>query len=164
MYVPTSPAHRPGLTESTDRDDQLWPAGRHVPQTSGEPSRGIAEWIGDGTESVDNTDIVLWHTWGLTHFPAPEDFPVMPAEPMSLLLRPRNFFTSNPVMDVPPSFCSTPSQVAAGNKGVRDATDAVSRLAFGAPVAGAEEAGAPGVDATGGSCCSNGTNGVNGTH
>lgn len=84
----------------------------------------------------------------------------MPAEPMSLLLRPRNFFTGNPVMDVPPSFCSTPSQVAAGGKGVRDATDAVSKLAFGAPVAGAEDAGAPG-------CCgskSNGTNGVNGHH
>lgn len=127
------------------QDDQLWPAGRHVPQTSGEPSRGLPEWIGDGTESVDNTDVVLWHTWGLTHFPAPEDFPVMPAEPMSLLLRPRNFFTSNPVMDVPPSYASTPSQVAKGNQGVLDAKDGLSRLAFG------------------GGCCANG-NGVNGTN
>jgi len=125
-----------------------------VPQTSGEPSRGLPEWIGDGTESIDNTDVVLWHTWGLTHFPAPEDFPVMPAEPMSLLLRPRNFFTGNPVMDVPPSYASTPSQVAAGNKGVLDAADGVSKLAFGAADAG--------------SCCAsngtNGTNGVNGHH
>lgn len=154
---PPFPLHCPN-NPPTDRDDQLWPAGRHVPQTSGEPSRGLPEWIGDGTESIDNTDVVLWHTWGLTHFPAPEDFPVMPAEPMSLLLRPRNFFTGNPVMDVPPSFCSTPSQVAAGGQGVRDATDAVSKLAFGAPVAGAEDAGAPG-------CCgANGVNGVNGNH
>jgi primary-amine oxidase len=34
----------------------------------------------------------------------------MPVEPMTLLLRPRNFFTKNPALDVPPSYCSTPSQ------------------------------------------------------
>lgn len=38
----------------------------------------------------------------------------MPAEPMTLLLRPRNFFTRNPVLDVPPSYARTPSQIAAG--------------------------------------------------
>lgn len=64
--------------------------------------------------SIDNTDVVLWHTFGLTHFPTPEDFPIMPAEPMTVLLRPRNFFTRNPVLDVPPSFSRTPSEVAKG--------------------------------------------------
>ncbi|ORY57597.1 copper amine oxidase [Pseudomassariella vexata] len=128
-------------------DDQLWPAGRHVPQTSGEPSAGLPEWMGDGSESIDNTDVVLWHTFGVTHIPAPEDFPVMPVEPITLLLKPRNFFTNNPVMDVPPSFASTPSQVAANNNGVLDAADKVSKLAF----------------RNGESCCAvNGTNGVNG--
>ena len=34
----------------------------------------------------------------------------MPAEPMTLLLRPRNFFLKNPALDVPPSYSSTPSQ------------------------------------------------------
>lgn len=53
----------------------------------------------------------------------------MPVEPITLLLRPRNFFNNNPVMDVPPSYASTPSQVAAG-KGVLDAADEVSKLAF----------------------------------
>lgn len=72
---------------------------------------------------------MLWHTFGVTHIPAPEDFPVMPVEPITLLLRPRNFFANNPVMDVPPSYCSTPSQVAAAGKGVLDAADKVSRLA-----------------------------------
>jgi len=148
------------------QDDQLWPAGRHVPQTSGEPSLGLPEWIGDGTTPIENTDVVLWHTFGVTHFPAPEDFPVMPVEPITLLLRPRNFFTSNPCMDVPPSYCSTPSQVAARNKaaaegkvegergvvgkvvdGLVDARDKLSRLAFGAPANGT-------VTASGdGSCC-----------
>lgn len=108
-------------------DDQLYPAGRHVPQTSGEPSKGLPDWIGDGKDSIVDTDIVLWHTFGLTHFPAPEDYPVMPAEPMMLLLRPRHFFLSNPVMDVPPSYSITPSQVLA-KKDVYDATDKMSKL------------------------------------
>ncbi|KAF7561243.1 hypothetical protein G7046_g2907 [Stylonectria norvegica] len=112
------------------RDDELWPAGRHVPQTSGEPSKGIPEWSGDGSESIVNTDIVLWHTFGVTHIPAPEDFPIMPVEPITLLLRPRNFFKNSPVLDVPPSYSSTPSQVAAANKGVFDAADSLSKLAF----------------------------------
>ncbi|KAI2628632.1 copper amine oxidase [Hypoxylon sp. NC1633] len=131
-------------------DDQLWPAGRHVPQTSGEPSLGLPQWIGDGSESVEDTDVVLWHTFGVTHIPAPEDFPVMPREPITLLLRPRNFFTNNPVLDVPPSYASTPSQIANNKGGVTDATDRMSKLAF----------------ANGGaSCCAaDGTNGTNGTN
>lgn len=68
-----------------DSDDQIHPAGRHVPQTSGEPSQGIPAWIeADPNGSLDNTDVVLWHTFGLTHFPTPEDYPVMPAEPMTV--------------------------------------------------------------------------------
>lgn len=73
----------------------------------------------------------------------------MPVEPITLLLKPRNFFVNNPVMDVPPSFCSTPSQVAAGNAGVVSAADKLSKLAF-----------ANGTNGTDGSCCaSNGANG-----
>lgn len=76
-------------------------------------------WIEEAgsNSSIDNTDIVLWHTFGLTHFPSPEDFPVMPAEPMTVLLRPRNFFDRNPALDVPPSYSRAPSQVAAGKSG-----------------------------------------------
>jgi primary-amine oxidase len=107
-----------------------------VPQTSGEPSRGIPEWIADGEASIDNTDIVLWHTFGITHFPAPEDFPVMPAEPMTLLLRPRNFFDKNPALDVPPSYCSTPSQVAS-KSGMLNAADKMSQLVITPGEAGA---------------------------
>jgi primary-amine oxidase len=51
----------------------------------------------------------------------------MPAEPMSLLLRPRNFFTRNPCLDVPPSYCSVPSGVRQGSTLV----DRISKLAFG---------------------------------
>ena len=112
-----------------DQDDQVHPAGRHVPQTSGEPSRGLPEWIAQHPdENIDNTDIVLWHTFGITHFPSPEDYPVMPAEPMTLLLRPRNFFLRNPALDVPPSYSSTPSQKASLlTRGEVNNADKVSR-------------------------------------
>ncbi|KAI9661987.1 MAG: hypothetical protein M1831_002902 [Alyxoria varia] len=99
-------------------DDQFNPAGRHVPQTSGEPPHNpsnadLPAWIAaDPSASLANADIVLWHTFGVTHFPAPEDYPIMPAEPMGLLLRPRNFFQRNPALDVRPERSVAPSQVA----------------------------------------------------
>lgn len=132
-----------------DDDAQIHPAGRHVPQTSGEPSQGIPAWIAaNPTANLENTDVVLWHTFGLTHFPAPEDFPVMPAEPMSLLLRPRNFFTRNPALDVAPSYCSVPSGVAQGSTLV----DKISKLAFGEKETATAQGKAPGEAA----CCSGG--------
>ena len=70
-----------------DDDTQLHPAGRHVPQTSGEPSQGIPAWIAaKPTENRVDTDVVLWHTFGITHFPRPEDYPIMPAEQITVLL------------------------------------------------------------------------------
>jgi primary-amine oxidase len=90
-------------------EDQLYPAGKYVPQTSGEPSVGLPQWLEDtSTASIENTDIVLWHTFGLTHFPRAEDFPLMPTESVSLILRPTNFFIKNPGLDVMPSTCSFP--------------------------------------------------------
>ncbi|KAK9452253.1 copper amine oxidase [Limtongia smithiae] len=134
--------HTMHVTPYVDR--QFYPAGMYVPQTSGEPSRGLPEWIGDGSGAIENTDVVMWHTFGITHFPAPEDFPIMPAEPMSLLLRPRNFFQQNPALDVPPSYIMTTSQaMVAGEHDVTSLTDNVSRLAFGETAA-----------AEGSSCCS----------
>lgn len=119
----------PSLTTHLDDDSQIHPAGRHVPQTSGEPSMGLPAWIAENpSASIDNTDVVLWHTFGLTHFPAPEDYPIMPAEPMTLLLRPRNFFTRNPALDVPPSFARTPGEVAAKKGGVSGSCDGTSKL------------------------------------
>jgi len=55
---------------------------------------------------------------------------------MTVLLRPRNFFTQNPALDVPPSFSSTPSQVAAGKTGIRGVVDNISKLAFGTQTKG----------------------------
>jgi primary-amine oxidase len=47
---------------------------------------------------------------------------------MTVLLRPRNFFTQNPAMDVPPAYSSTPTQVKEGREGWKVGGE--SRLAF----------------------------------
>lgn len=53
--------------------------------------------------SIENTDLVVWHTFGLTHIPRPEDWPVMPVEYCGFSLIPVGFFDRNPALDVPPS-------------------------------------------------------------
>jgi primary-amine oxidase len=52
---------------------------------------------------IDDQDIVLWHTFGMTHFPRPEDWPVMPVDSCGFTLRPVGFFDRNPTLDVPPT-------------------------------------------------------------
>ena len=86
----------------TDSDDQIHPAGRHVPQTSGEPSMGLPQWIAaNPQENIANTDIVLWHTFGLHHVVRAEDFPVQPCISCGFKLMPAGFFDQNPVIDLP---------------------------------------------------------------
>ena len=45
---------------------------------------------------------MLWHTFGVTHVPRPEDWPVMTVESCGFLLAPVGFFERNPTLDVPP--------------------------------------------------------------
>ncbi|KAL6708604.1 hypothetical protein ACN47E_002585 [Coniothyrium glycines] len=87
-------------------DDELFPSGRYTMQSMG--GEGIASAIkkrkdsGEPT-SVRGTDIVVWHTFGSTHNPRIEDWPVMPSEKMTVGLKPVNFFEGNPGIDVVPS-------------------------------------------------------------
>ena len=53
--------------------------------------------------SIENTDVVVWHTFGVTHVPRPEDWPVMPVEYAGVSLVPSGFFGQSPAIDVPPS-------------------------------------------------------------
>ena len=48
-----------------------------------------------------DVDLVLWYTFGLTHVPRPEDWPVMPVTRIGFRLVPSCFFDGNPGLDVP---------------------------------------------------------------
>ncbi len=52
---------------------------------------------------IDGQDVVVWHTFGLTHVPRPEDWPVMPVDYTGFTLKPVGFFDRNPTLDVPAS-------------------------------------------------------------
>ncbi|MHB8219282.1 MAG: primary-amine oxidase [Acidimicrobiales bacterium] len=63
---------------------------------------GLPRWTERDRPLVDR-DVVLWHTFGVTHIPRPEDWPVMPVEYTGFSLVPSGFFNQNPALDVPPS-------------------------------------------------------------
>ena len=62
---------------------------------------GLPKWTVEDRSIVDR-DIVVWHTFGITHVPRPEDWPVMPVEYTGFHLMPVGFFDRNPALDVPP--------------------------------------------------------------
>ena len=88
------------------KEEERYPAGDYVCQSNGElewpANRTIVDWTAED-ENLENEDIVCWLQFGLTHFPRTEDFPIMPAEPVSIMLRASNFFEKNPALWVPPT-------------------------------------------------------------
>ena len=63
---------------------------------------GLPDWTAADRPLV-GTDLVAWHTFGVTHGPRPEDWPVMPVEYCGFHLMPVGFFDANPALDLPPS-------------------------------------------------------------
>jgi primary-amine oxidase len=78
--------------------DENYPAGDLVNMHNG--GAGLPAWTA-ADRDVDGTDIVLWHTFGLTHFPRTEDWPVMPVDTTGFVLKPYGFFARNPTLDIP---------------------------------------------------------------
>jgi primary-amine oxidase len=79
--------------------DERRPAGDFPNQHPG--GAGLPAWTA-ADRPVTDTDIVLWHTVGTTHFCQPEDFPVMPCEYAGFTLKPCGFFDRNPAIDLAP--------------------------------------------------------------
>jgi len=73
-------------------------AGEYPNQHAG--GAGLPAYIADNA-NIENTDIVVWHTFGHTHVCKPEDFPIMPVEYAGFMLKPNGFFAGNIAMDVP---------------------------------------------------------------
>jgi primary-amine oxidase len=81
---------------------ERYPAGDYPNQSSG--GDGLPAWT-RANRQIEATDIVLWYTFGISHVPRPEDWPVMPVERIGFALRPDGFFDNNPVLDVPVPTC-----------------------------------------------------------
>ena len=80
--------------------DELFAAGRYPNQSAG--GDGLPAWSAADRPLVD-TDLVVWHSFGLHHLPRPEDFPVQPVVTSGFALHPWGFFDENPALDVPPA-------------------------------------------------------------
>ncbi|SCZ97604.1 BZ3500_MvSof-1268-A1-R1_Chr4-3g07289 [Microbotryum saponariae] len=96
-------------------DGQFFPAGKYPTQSFKAPEDSLEFWIKDDKPIVQK-DIVTWVSFGVTHLPRAEDFPVsfiglttsccnpiVPAEHVLLQLKPVNFFRANPSLDTPAS-------------------------------------------------------------
>jgi primary-amine oxidase len=80
--------------------EERYPTGDLVNQHAG--GAGLPAYIA-ADRDIDGEDIVVWHTFGLTHYPRVEDWPIMPVDTAGFKLRPDGFFDRSPVLDVPAS-------------------------------------------------------------
>lgn len=78
--------------------DEIHAAGLYINQGKG--GDGLPKWAKQN-RPLENQDVVLWYTFGVTHIPRPEDWPVMPVHKAGFKLMPYGFFTRNPALDVP---------------------------------------------------------------
>jgi primary-amine oxidase len=81
-------------------ESEKYAAGDYPNQSKG--GDGLIKWT-EKDRPVESTDVVFWYTFGHTHIPRPEDYPVMPAAYIGFLLKPNGFFAMNPANDLPPS-------------------------------------------------------------
>jgi primary-amine oxidase len=82
------------------QEEERYAAGDFPNQSIG--GDGLVRWT-EANRSIENKDVVFWYTFGHTHIPRPEDYPVMPTAYIGFLLKPNGFFDMNPANNVPPS-------------------------------------------------------------
>ncbi len=74
-------------------------AGDYVNQSKG--GDGLVRWT-SSNRLIENQDVVLWYTMGVTHIPRQEEWPVVSVHRTGFRLLPCGFFSRNPALDVPP--------------------------------------------------------------
>jgi len=79
--------------------EERFAAGDYPNQHPG--GEGLPTWT-QANRSIENTNIVVWYTFGHHHIPRPEDWPIMPTAYTGFILKPLGFFDHNPALDVPP--------------------------------------------------------------
>jgi primary-amine oxidase len=79
-------------------ENQMYAAGFYVNQSKGDD--GLQHWV-EAKRPIENRDLVVWYTMGITHIPRPEEYPVMAVHKAGFKLVPNGFFTKNPAIDLP---------------------------------------------------------------
>jgi primary-amine oxidase len=77
---------------------QMFAAGFYVNQSQGED--GLQKWV-EAKRSIENQDLVVWYTMGITHIPRPEEYPMMAVHKAGFMLVPNAFFVQDPADGVP---------------------------------------------------------------
>jgi primary-amine oxidase len=98
------PQRRAGFTAHTlwvtpYRADERYAAGDFPTQSRG--GEGLPAWTA-ANRSIAQTDLVAWFVLGLHHVVRAEDWPVMPTAWHSFEIRPFDFFSRNPAVDLRP--------------------------------------------------------------
>nr|A0A1S4BDC4.1 RecName: Full=N-methylputrescine oxidase 1, peroxisomal; Short=NtMPO1; AltName: Full=Copper methylamine oxidase [Nicotiana tabacum] len=84
--------------------------GGEFPNQNPRVGEGLASWVKQD-RPLEESDIVLWYIFGITHVPRLEDWPVMPVEHIGFVLQPHGYFNCSPAVDVPPPFaCDSESR------------------------------------------------------
>ena len=91
---------RHNLWATPFQKEEISGGGRYTVMHSGQG--GLDEMTAQDRD-ITNCDLVTWHTFGVTHLPRPEDWPVMPVEYCGFHLIPSGFFDKNPTINLPPS-------------------------------------------------------------
>ena len=78
--------HHVGVTPFSEEEN--YAAGDYPNQSQG--GDGLTEWTAADRPIADR-DVVFWYTFGHTHIPRPEDYPVMPAAYLGFLLSQTDF-------------------------------------------------------------------------
>jgi primary-amine oxidase len=77
------------------RQKEQYAAGDYV--NGGPPGEGLPKWTSANRE-IEDTDVVIWYSLGVTHVPRPEEWPLMPVHRAGFKLVPAGFFTRNPAI------------------------------------------------------------------
>ncbi len=110
VLTPFVGPNSPSGTRSSFMQNHLWvtaydpeeryPAGEYMNHSSGRG--GLTDFVAQD-RCIENTDIVLWHVFGLHHLPRTEDFPVQPVISSGFKLMPSGFHDRNPGIDLAPT-------------------------------------------------------------
>ncbi|CAN5664507.1 primary-amine oxidase [soil metagenome] len=78
------------------KEDEMYAAGNYPFNATKQD--GLPKWT-KANRSIENQDIVLWYTLGITHQPRPEEWPIMPEHRSGFKLIPNSFFSQNPSLN-----------------------------------------------------------------